>query len=587
VGESVAARPPDAPSTGDSDAATEFDELRSLIVGPEQRELRSLRARLDDPAQQARDVSQVLPEAVLLRKDDPHLTRALAPTIEDAITDSVRRNPQPLADALFPVIGPAIRKAIAATLSGMMEALNRTLEHSISWRAVQWRLTALRTGRPFAEVVLLNTLVYRVEQVLLIDRRSGLLLQHVTDGSPIQDADMVSGMLTAIRDFARDSFSVSDEESLDTLQVGELTVWIEQGPHAIVAAVIRGSAPVDLRTMLQEAIERLHAYFGEALRDFSGDTAPFEAVRPTLEACLRAQYRRDEKRRPRLVWAIAAVVLVAALVWLIVAWQARARWNGYLDALRAEPGIVVVSAGRQGGKYIVSGLRDPLARDPGVLLASHRLTADAVTGRWELYQALNPSLVLARARAALRPPSGVTLRFDNGVLSAVGAASPEWILESARIAPALAGVARFDASGAAAAAIAGIGAELAASPLYFLKGSTTFAAGAEGTLATLVARARTLDALARAGDRRVRLEVVGHADTDGPPASNDPLSLRRAQHVLALLETQGLQRMELTARGAGSREPAAQGTAEAVKQRNRRVSIRLSTGAVSAGEPRR
>ena len=98
--------------------ATEFDKLRSLIVGPEQRELRSLRARLDDPARQARDVSQVLPEAVLLRKDDPHLTRALAPTIEEAITDSVRRNPQPLADALFPVIGPAIRKAIAATLSG-------------------------------------------------------------------------------------------------------------------------------------------------------------------------------------------------------------------------------------------------------------------------------------------------------------------------------------------------------------------------------------------------------------------------------------------------------------------------------------
>jgi hypothetical protein len=139
--------------------ATEFDELRSLIVGPEQRELRSLRARLDDPARQARDVSQVLPEAVLLRKDDPHLTRALAPTIEEAITDSVRRNPQPLADALFPVIGPAIRKAIAATLSGMVDTLNRTLEHSISWRAVQWRITALRTGKPFAEIVLLNTLV--------------------------------------------------------------------------------------------------------------------------------------------------------------------------------------------------------------------------------------------------------------------------------------------------------------------------------------------------------------------------------------------------------------------------------------------
>jgi outer membrane protein OmpA-like peptidoglycan-associated protein len=211
-----------------------------------------------------------------------------------------------------------------------------------------------------------------------------------------------------------------------------------------------------------------------------------------------------------------------------------------------------------------------------------------VTGRWELYQALNPALVLARARAVLRPPPGVTLRFDNGVLSAAGTATPDWILESARIAPALAGVARFDPSGAVDATVATIGAELAASPLYFLKGSTRFAADAERVVATLVARSRTLDALAGAGGRSVRMEVVGHADADGPPASNGPLSVRRAQHVLALLQARGLQRLELTARGAGSREPASPGSEEAAKQRNRRVSIRVHGGGdLATREPRR
>ena len=569
--------------------ATEFDELRSLIVGPEQRELRSLRARLDDPARQARDVSQVLPEAVLLRKDDPHLTRALAPTVEEAITDSVRRNPQPLADALFPVIGPAIRKAIAATLSGMVDSLNRTLEHSISWRAVQWRITALRTGKPFAEIVLLNTLVYRVEHVLLIDRRSGLLIQHVTGpATPVNDPDLVFAMVTAVRDWVSDSFRLVDGDTLDTFKFGDLNGWIEHGPSAMLAAVFRGTSPPDFRTMLQEALERVHAQFGDALRDFNGDTAAFEPVRPMLEACLAAQYRHDDKRNSRWAWVIAAVVLVAALGWMVVAWQARARWNGYLDALRAEPGIVVVSSGRQGGKYVVSGLRDPLARDPGVLLASHQLSADAVTGRWELYQALNPALVLARARMVLRPPPGVTLRFYNGVLSAAGPATPDWILESVRIAPALAGVARFDPSDAVAVTVAAIGAELAASPLYFLRGSTRLAADAESALATLEARSRTLDALAAAGGHPVRMEVVGHADADGPPASNDPLSVRRAQHVLALIQAQGLQRLEVAARGAGSREPASSGSEETDKQRNRRVSIRvLGAEAVAAREPRR
>src|SRR5512144_170618 len=117
-------------------------ELRSLIVGPEQRELLTLQSHLFDPSVHTRDVSSVLPDAIALRATDPQLTRALAPSIEEAVTASVRRDPRPLADALFPVMGPAIRKAIAHTLATMMESLNRTIESSVSWRALRWRWIA-------------------------------------------------------------------------------------------------------------------------------------------------------------------------------------------------------------------------------------------------------------------------------------------------------------------------------------------------------------------------------------------------------------------------------------------------------------
>src|SRR5688572_13021139 len=206
VSSTAPARSDDPPPSSDTPAAR-FTELRTLLVGPEQRQLRALQTRVEDPAAQARDVSRVLARAVELRNNDPHLKRALAPTIEETISASVKRNPRPLADALFPIIGPAIRKAVAATLSSMLESLNTTLEHSLSLRSLQWRLDARRTGRSFAEIVLLNTLVYRVEQALLIHRPSGLLLQHITaPGTSAHDADMVSGMLTAIRAFVGDSF---------------------------------------------------------------------------------------------------------------------------------------------------------------------------------------------------------------------------------------------------------------------------------------------------------------------------------------------------------------------------------------------
>lgn len=568
-------RSDEAPVGTDTPTAS-FAELRTLLVGPEQRQLRALQTRLDDPAAQARDVSRVLPAAVELRTNDPQLKRALAPTIEEAISASVRRNPQPLANALFPIIGPAIRKAIAATLNGMLESLNTTLEHSLSWRSLRWRLDARRTGKSFAEVVLLNTLVYRVEQVFLIHRPSGLLLQHVTaEGTPVQDADMVSGMLTAIRDFVQDSFHVADDEGVQTLTVGDLSVWVEQGPHAIVAAVIRGTAPADFRAALQQAVERVHAHYADLLEEFAGDAAPFAGTRPTLEECLQQQFRTRSHRRSPMLRAFAAILLLAAILWIVFALRARARWNGYLDALRAEPGLVVVSASREGAHYVVEGLRDPLARDPASLLSAHNLEPADVAWRWQLYQALHPSLVAARARQVLAPPSGVDLHFDDGVLTAAGTAPLEWLESSARIAPAIAGVTRFDAAAPIdAAARTLIGRIEAATPL-FAKGTSTLTDEGATIVREQIERLRTLDALGRLGGAQYAVDLIGEADSDGASAANLPLSRRRAAQVLGRLQEERYERVSITATGIGSRAAADPQAPEAEKQRHRRVSFRV------------
>src|ERR1017187_6091965 len=190
----------EAEASGDEQAG--LREPRSPIVGPEQHQLQDLQDRLDNPQRHAKDISRALPEALGLVSGDPTVSAALAPAVEEAMTASVRANPQTMADALFPVMGPAIRKSLAATLASMLEGLNRALEHSLSPRSLGWRWEAWRTGRPFSEIVLANTVVYRVEQVFLIHRQTGLLLAHVAaEEAVVQDADMVSGMLSAIRDF--------------------------------------------------------------------------------------------------------------------------------------------------------------------------------------------------------------------------------------------------------------------------------------------------------------------------------------------------------------------------------------------------
>jgi OOP family OmpA-OmpF porin len=294
-----------------------------------------------------------------------------------------------------------------------------------------------------------------------------------------------------------------------------------------------------------------------------------------LELCLQSQYRAESKPGPRKLLTVLAVLFLAALVWAGFAMRERMRWRASLDALRAEPGLVVVDAGTSFGSYYVTGLRDPLARDPAAVLQSAGVAPAEVRGRWELYQALDPPFVLARARGALQPPSGVDLSFRDGVLAVTGDAPAEWITQARRIAPLLAGVARIDFSASLENQIRGAIQRIDETVLLFVLGSTEMIAGQQDALDQLVANVRDLDRLAEAAGRRFRLEILGHTDGDGTDETNDTLSLERANTVLARLSDPPLTNIGLQLEGVGSRRPAVEGGTETEKQSNRRVTLRV------------
>ena len=175
-------------------------------------------------------------------------------------------------------------------------------------------------------------------------------------------------MLTAIRDFVVDSFSREREAGgLRRFSVGELTVMVEQGPRAVLAAVVRGQAPDTLLERLQDTLETVHLQFAGALADFDGDGAAFEPARPLLEECLATVVATDRTRQRRgttawLPWAIAGLLIVAVLGGLAI--RSSRRWARAVSALESQPGIVLTRAERGGGRWRFAGLRDPLARDP-------------------------------------------------------------------------------------------------------------------------------------------------------------------------------------------------------------------------------
>jgi OOP family OmpA-OmpF porin len=580
----VSNQPADAESpAGEAPRQDDLAELRRLLLEPEQMQLNNILERLNNPRVRAREMSRALTESVRLRTEqDESLTEALGPTIVTAFHHSIKKDPKPVADAISPLMGPAIRRYISMMLNGMVQSFDQALKYSLSWQGVKWRIEAMKTGKSFAEVVMLHTLVYRVEQVFLIHKTTSLKLAHVSaDSIKAQDADIVSGMMNAmkeaIRSFARDSFGSAQDETIDTLDLGDREVWFESGPHAVLAVVIRGKAPENLRgEFFVPALEAIHVEMSETLQAFDGDDAPFELARPHLESCLQSQYqgRQDPARFrvPLYVHLLALLAILGLAAWAFFAWRGQRRWNSYLERLRGTPGIVITEEGTRHGKRYLAGLRDPLAPDPAALLRETAIDPGDVLSQWAPYLAMEKPFIEARARQLLEPPPGVTLQFEDGVLRAQGAAADQWVADARRFSRALPGVTRFDEKQLVYKEVVNLESRV----LLFTAGTADLLAGQQQELPSLVAAIRQLDNSTFAAGRAPRIEIIGHTDEEGTDATNQRLSETRAARALSLLAARGIRRERLTTRGAASREPVRLlGDGETDKLINRSVSFKV------------
>jgi len=574
---SAAEPPPDV--SGLEGPVEQLTEVRELLFGAERRQIEELRRRLDTVELSPEELAEQLPRAVAMRSArDRDLAVALAPTIERALGESVRRNPRELATAIFPVLGPAIRTAIAEAMAGLVQAINRSVEHSVSPRGLRWRIEGWRTGVPFAQVVIKHTLVYRVEQVFLVHAETGLLLAHVPEQRG-DDANLVTGMLTAIRDFVSDSFQSKDTGELRTFSVGDVCVLAEPGPQGYVAAVVRGQYSPALVTKLQETLETIHVRWHDALGTFDGDTAPFEGTRPLLDDCLETVLADDARtgRRgiARFAWVLPVALLLLAIGLPVL--RANQRWRRAVAAVDAEPGIVLVHSERNWGRWSFSGLRDPLARDPAAVLAGLGVDTTTVDGRWEPFTSAEPPLVLARAGRVLAPPPTVALRLARDTLVAEGVASEPWIARAASIGPALPGVSFVALGGVSPdlpAELAALRRDAEARRVLFALGSATLDSAARAVIATFAATYERLRREAGARGFDVALSLAGRTDASGGEATNLDLSRRRVDAVRDALLTLGVRTIAGAEALSSSKPLPASGAADRARV-NRSVSFSI------------
>ncbi len=402
-------------ATIDDAGNADIEKLRSILVQPEreeiiqlQEQLNALQFRLTDSKYRAADTSEILNEATrLTHKRNDDYSAILKPIVVEQFQNSSRENPEIMADALFPILGPAIRKMIANMISPDKNKIKRA---------------------------------YKFEQLFLIEKESGLPICHAKSGTAeTQDADMVSGMLSAIQSFVQDAFSTQEFDGLNTLQLGELSVWIEWGPEAVIAAVIRGVAPERCRTALQLLLEEIHRDYAHEIEAYEGDASAFKPLKAEFalfmdnhDSRLRNRVKNIPKKlRNRLI--CSGIAFACVLVWQTLNQYDKYKWNRFVTQVDSQAGIVVTNSERNRKNYIVRGLKDPLAINVATLLTGSGLNSDRVVFQFEPYNAMIPEFSIKRIRSVLVPPDDVKLTLDGSVLRIAGAKSPSWINDVKRL----------------------------------------------------------------------------------------------------------------------------------------------------------
>jgi len=241
-----------------------------------------------------------------------------------------------------------------------------------------------------------------------------------------------------------DSFEVEAERSLNSIEVGDISIWLEVGPDTILAVAIRGEAPAQLRTSLQQTLEQVQRELGDELANFKGDVSEFEERQEVLRDCLQAQYREESSGPSPKTWIITLLLLLALAYWLGTSIYQSQRYNEYADSLKNEPGYIVTDSYFDDGVFIIEGLRDPSSRQTETLLSNSPLDAAGVSHRFKPYQSLDAEFVEQRARKILDPPAAVTLAFNGTRLIITGSADLAWRETMLLRIPLIAGIDSYD-----------------------------------------------------------------------------------------------------------------------------------------------
>ncbi|MBF2019415.1 MAG: BON domain-containing protein [Hydrococcus sp. C42_A2020_068] len=291
-----------------------------------------------------------------IRLDPDAIATTLGPQMGEAIKNQIKVEQNAMVDALYPVIGSTISKYMVE----LVKSINEKVESALSFEGIKRKIRAKLQGVSEAELILQEAINYEVQAVFLIHKASGLVIRELHPSLELRlEADMLAGLLTAIRSFVNECIVQPGEVSeLNQIEYDASTIVLEVAGYCYIAAVIRGSPSKRYMQKLRKTLGKIVLKYGKLIAAYDGDPAAIpNSIEPLLEKLTRTEAQEKASKPP---YALLAILGAIIFFWGFVLYRGsvanriEAKTSEALDAA-PELSIYRISSEMHGGKLTLAG----------------------------------------------------------------------------------------------------------------------------------------------------------------------------------------------------------------------------------------
>lgn len=303
----------------------------------------------------APEIAIAIAEQIKLDRDS--ISTTLGPEMGKAIKAQIEVERDAMVDALYPVIGSTISKYMGETI----QSINKQIESSLSPEGIQRKIHAKLQGVSEAELILREAVNYEVQAIFLIHKASGLVIRAIQPNPDKRlDADLLAGMLTAIRSFVNEYIATASEE-LNEIEYSGSKIILEVAGYCYLAVIVNGEPSQDFIKKIRKTLSQIILKNDRQIQLYDGDPSILsETITSKLERLIKPKELQTSKS-PKALIVLTSVLLSAILIpWGIIAYRSRVAdrieravavqldANPELSVYRIEPQV-------RGGKLTLTG----------------------------------------------------------------------------------------------------------------------------------------------------------------------------------------------------------------------------------------